>query len=87
VPPELQPLNRLVAVVLRDDDGDLQPLLQRIDDLAGIEQERAVPDVDVHLAVGLRHPDADSRRQLVAHAGEAELEVAVLAAGRVPDLQ
>ena len=36
---------------------------------------------------GFGQPDADHGRDLVAHAGEAELQVAVAAAGRIPHLE
>ena len=84
----LQPMDHLVAVVLGDDDGDRRPFLRGGDQLGGRHQERAVPDKRHHAlgSVRERQSAAQSGWNLVAHAGEAELQVAVAAVGGVPDL-
>src|SRR5204862_2364243 len=83
----LQSPDALVAVVLRDHDRDLQPVLERGHELAGIEDVRAVADVRVDLAPVLRDPNADRARHLVATARVTELEVATASAGGVPELE
>ena len=84
----LQAVDHLVAVVLRDHHGDGDALLRRGDQLGGREQERAVADEHHDPGVGVRvgEPDAHAGRDLVAHAGEPELQVGVPTLGRVPHL-
>ena len=74
-------------MVLGDHDRHRQPLLGGRDQLGRGHQEGAVAEEGEHPAgrVGLGQADLDGRRQLVAHAGEAELQVAAAAAGGVPD--
>ena len=81
-------MDHLVAVVLRDDQGDRQAFLRGGDQLGRCHQEGAVTEErgDPGVRVGVRQPHADRGRDLVAHAGEAELEVAGAAAGGVPHL-
>ena len=82
-------MDHLVAVVLGHDKGDRQLLLGGGGELGRCHQEGAVAeegdDARVRLRSGQAH--ADGGRDLVAHAGEAELEVAVPAICGVPDLQ
>src|SRR5579871_1702068 len=57
---ELQAPNALVAVVLGDDDGDLQPFLHGGFQLGGVHQVGAVADEDIDLAVGLCQAHAEA---------------------------
>ena len=82
--PHLEPADALVAVVLGDDDGDLQALLNRGHQLGRVHQVRAVADQDEDLAVGLSQADAQAGGDLVAHARVAEFEMTAPAAGRRP---
>ena len=79
-------MNRLVAVVLKDDHRDLQPLLNRGDQFRGAHQVGPVADDGVDLPVGTAHPKAKSGRNLVAHAGEADLHERRRSRRAVPQL-
>jgi len=78
----------LVATVLRDHDGDRQALLGGGDQLGRGHQEGAVAQErdDPLGGVGLGQAYPDRGRQLIAHAGEPELQVGEAALGGVPDL-
>ena len=85
----LQPVNDLIAAVVRDDEGDGQALLGGGDQLGRRQQERPVAEEgdDPRARLGVGQPHADRGRDLVPHAGEAELQVAAAAAGGVPYLE
>ena len=74
-------------MILGKDDGYFQPLLQSGDEFRWVHQVGAVTDQDIDFALRLRHADADAGGHLVAHAGEAELKVAVAPAAGVPELE
>src|SRR5262249_14328812 len=86
-PPHLEPPDALVAVVLGEHNGDLEPFLHGGHQLGRVHQVGPVADEDKDLALGLGQPDTQAGRDLVAHARIAELEVAGAAAGGIPQLE
>ncbi len=65
----------LEAVVVEDHDRQLQALGHGGHDLGVQHQVRTVADHDHDLALGVGQADAQPGRDLVAHAGEAVLDV------------
>ena len=78
--------DRLVAVVLDEDDRQLDALRDGGDELLGHHQIGAVADHHEHLALGRGHLDAEPAGDLVAHAREAVLDVVALRVARAPQL-
>ena len=78
--------DRAEAVVVDEDDRQLQPLLDRRDDLAREHQVGAVPDHHVDLALRGGQLDAETAGDLVAHARVAVLDVVALRIPRPPEL-
>ena len=73
-------------MVVDQNDRQLRVLLDRRDDLLRHHQVRAVADEHVHLAIGGRKLDAESARNLVAHAGVAVLDVVAVRVRDPPEL-
>ena len=78
--------DRLVAAAVDEHDRQLQPLLDRGDELARQHQVGAVADEHVDLPLGRRELDAEAARDLVAHARVAVLDVVALRVARAPEL-
>ena len=62
-------------------------MLYSRNNLAWIQQERAITHQDEDVVVGSGEAYPDSSRNLVPHTREAELQVAVRTAARVPEPQ
>ena len=74
-----------VAVVVDQQDRDLQTLLDGGHDLLAGQQEGAVADEAEDVAAGVGHLGADRPADLVAHAGVAVLQVVGLGIRRPPE--
>ena len=85
-----QRADRRVATVVDQHDDQLHALRDRGDDLRRHHQERAVADHDVDVAVLAgrigRELHAETAGDLVAHAGEAVLDVVALGVAGPPEL-
>src|SRR5690606_28443315 len=82
----LQTVDALVAAVVEEDDGDLQALLPRGDELAAQHEVAAVADERVHLAIRIGELHAERARDLVAHARVGVLGVVVVLGAAPPEL-
>ena len=83
----LMPVNGLEAVVLQQDDRQLDALLHRRLQLHGMQQIVAIAKKYVDLAViRARQPHADRARNIVTHAGVAKFQVQDAPGGRFKEL-
>ena len=73
-------------MVVDENDRQLQPLLERGDDLARHHQIGAVADQHVDLTFRRRQLDPEAARDLITHAGVPVLDVVALRVARPPEL-
>ena len=73
-------------MVVDQHDDQLDPFLDRRDDLAAHHQVGAVADHGEDLAIGGGHLDPECAGDLIAHAGVAVLDVVLLRVSRAPQL-